>query len=261
MAEFQTMANSRLPTTLTLFAGNVLKVKIIPAKGELVPFKVDITPATGALRLTKNDSRAKPNFQVIELTASSVGSVQVSAKNAKGASAAGLSITVKTALSLPIESTDQGALTRLLLAEAPTPYSAGYNSDTAKTGMQWMRLVVGNRLAMRSGEVATAGAQNWRDVMRAANQFEGFSQYPVIGEKQKKNIADMLAIANDGTHPQQKRFYDHVAAAIAVPQEQAIVDPCSTSLLGWRTAGASAPGGKFKLFKTFAGQDFYTIMK
>lgn len=261
MAEFQSMANRRLASTLTLFVGNTLKTKIIPSKGELVPFKIEVSPATGALRLTKNDIRAKPNFQVVELTAVTVGSVQVISKTEKGTPAAGISISIKNPITLPDESTDEGAMTRLLLAEAPTPFSPGYNTSDAKLGMQWMRLVVQNRLDLRSVEVASAGANNWTDVIKAQNQFEGFSRYPAIGDGQKKVITDMLAIANDGTDSRQEKYYDHIAAAISVPTDQSIVDPCPTKLLGWRTAGSASPGGRFRLFKTFAGQDFYTVPK
>ncbi len=77
--------------------------------------------------------------------------------------------------------------------------------------------------------------------------------------RQSKIINDIMEIANDGTHPKQTIFYDHVIAAIVVPTDPLNADPCPTRLLSWSAAGAKGPGGDFKLFKTFLGQDFYAI--
>lgn len=183
------------------------------------------------------------------------------AQNARGIKAGPISVTIKQPLTLPTANADQLALIKLLLSEAPSPFSAIYNASTSKTGLQWMRLVVQNRLSMKSGVVGSKGATSIIDVIKSPGQFEGFEKYPVIGNKQRGNLEDILDIANTGTHPKQQLFYDHVSAAIAAATEPAIVDPCTTKLLSWRTAGASSPGGDFKLYKSFSGQDFYTIPK
>jgi hypothetical protein len=258
MAAFQTMTGASLPSTMTLFVGNVLKAKIVPDAGELVPFKLALSPA-GVLSLVKDEPRVQANFQVLEFKADAAGTASVSAENAKGVKLGPLSITVKNPLVLPSALTNQGALARLFLAEAPSPYAASYTAQRGKAGMEWMELVVQNRLQMRSALVGSAGADNVTDVIKAPGQFEGFGRYPVIGSKQQSNIDQIVAIANDGTHPKQKQFFDHVSAAIDVARVGTITDPCPTLLLSWRTAGASGPGGSFVLYKSFAGQDFYTI--
>jgi hypothetical protein len=248
MAAFQTMTGANLPASLTLFVGNLLKTKIVPGAGELVPFTVTVSPE-GVLSKVKDDPRPQPNFQVLEFKADAAGAATVSAENAKAVKVGPLAITVKPRLELPAAITEQGALVRLL----------GYSALRAKSGMEWMERVVQNRLDMKSALVGSAGAQTYFDVIKAPGQFEGFSGYPSIGSKQQKNIDDIVAIANDGTHPKQQQFYDHVSAAIEVSRTGTITDPCPTRLLSWRTAGASGPGGSFVLYQSFAGQDFYTI--
>jgi len=258
MASFQTMSGGALPAAMTLFVGNVLKAKIVPGTGELVPFELSLDPP-GSVSLQKNDPRPQPNFQLLELKATAAGVATLTAENAKKAKAGPVEITVKEKLELPSAITEEGALVRLLLAEAPSPFAAGYSALTAKSGMEWMELVISNRLDLKSAQVGSAGAQTYFDVIKAPRQFEGFSGYPTLGAKQANNIQDIIDIANDGTHPKQKLFEAHVRAAIEVAGKGTVTDPCPTRLLGWRTAGASGPGGEFTLFRSFAGQDFYTI--
>ncbi len=257
MATFQTLANAPLPNPMTLIAGNVLKFKVTPARGELVPFSLTITPSS-SLTLVDQDIRETANFQIYTVKAARVGSAQFSAQNAKGTKVGPVSVTIKAALKLPA-SGEALALTQLLLAESPSPYAAGYSATTAKTGMHWMRRVIQNRLNMKSVNVGSADATSIIDVIKAKGQFKGFESYPTIAQGQRDTIEDILAIANDATHGKHKAFYDHVIAAITVPTEPLIADPCPTKLVGWRTANASSPGSGFKLFKTFAGQDFYTL--
>ncbi len=258
MATFQTLNNAALSGNLTLFVGNTLTFKLIPGPKELVPFKLALS-MPNVVKLIKDDVRAKANFQIYTLKALSEGRSSVAADNGKGAKAGPIFVTVKAMLTLPAADSDAGALTRLLLAEAPSPYAEGYSESTFKTGMHWMRRVVDNRLAMASSQVGSAGAKTRIDVIKSPGQFKGFGSYPTIAADQLKNIQAILAIANDGAHPKQDVFYKHVAAAINVPTEALIQDPCPTRLLGWRTAGASGPGGSFSLYKSFSGQDFYTI--
>jgi len=260
MATFQTMTGAKLPLQLTLFVGNVLRIKIVPGSGELVPFKLSISPDKSLL-LTSDDVRTKANFEIYELKANGQGFVRFQAQNAKGTKVGPISVTIKQPLTLPTANADQLALIKLLLAESPSPFSVNYDAKAAKTGLQWMRLVVQNRLSMKSGVVGSKGATSIIDVIKSPGQFKGFEQYPVIGSGQRGLIEDILNIANDGTHLKQKLFYDHVSAVIAAATETAITDPCPTKLLSWRTAGAYSPGGAFKLYQNLSGQDFYTIPK
>jgi hypothetical protein len=258
MATFQTLSDKPLPGNNTLFVGNTFVFKVVPARGELVPFKMSFS-APKIVSLAKDDVRVKPNFEIYTLKADKVGSVSVTAQNAQGSKVGPVVFNVKAPLTLPAANTDAGALTRLLLAEAPSPFAEDYDSTNFKTGMHWMRLVVENRLAMASSQVGSAGAKTRIDVIKSPGQFKGFEQYPTIASGQSTLIDEIVALANKGGHPKQDLFYKHVVAAIAVPTEPMIADPCPTKLLGWRTAGASSPGGSFTLYKTFSGQDFYTI--
>jgi hypothetical protein len=258
MASFRTMTDRALPSQITLFTGNKFRFKIIPSAGETVPFTMNIVPAN-AVTISLDDPRKTANFQIIEIRANTAGSAIITARNSKGAIAGPLNITIKTPLTLPKGTPDSMALMRLLLAEAPSPYSRSYNATTAQQGMQWMRRVVDNRLRRRSSDVGSAGANSYIDVIRSRGQFEGFGNYPTIGAKQAENIANILAIANNGSEPRQALFYNHVNFAIAAATGPLIADPCPTGLFGWRTAGASSPGGRFLKFRTFSGQDFYTI--
>ena len=260
MATFQTMADVKLPLQLTLFVGNILRIKIVPGPGELVPFKLSVTPDKSLL-LTNDDIRTKANFEIYELKATAQGFVRFQAQNAKGTKVGPISVTIKQPLTLPTANADQLALIKLLLAESPSPFSLNYDAKTAKTGLQWMRLVVQNRLSMKSGVVGSEGATSIIDVIKSTGQFKGFEQYPVISSGQRQLIEDILNIANDGTHAKQQLFYNHVSAVIAAATEPTIIDPCPTKLLSWRTASSKSPGGNFKLYKTFSGQDFYTIPK
>jgi hypothetical protein len=268
MATFQTMNNAVLRLNITLFVGNTLRFKVVPAKGELVPFKLLASvPAPPIVSVVKDDVRNTANFQIYDVQAKTVGVVQLTADNGKGAKAGPLKITVKAPLVLPDAKTDAGALTRLLLAESLSPYFQQYDANEAKTGMQWMRLVVDNRLKRASSDVGTANAKSRADVIKSyvlidgkkIVQFRGFENYPQIADAQLRAIQAILDVANDGAHPKQEVFYNHVLAAIEVPVGKAIVDPCATGLLGWRTKDATGSGGQFVLYKSYAGQDFYTI--
>jgi hypothetical protein len=269
MAIFQTSSGANLPLSMTLFVGNVLRFKIIPAKGELVPFKLLMSvSAPTIVSVVGNDVRKGANFQILDVKANAVGSVQLTADNGTGGKAGPLKITVKAALVLPDPKTDAGALTRLLVAEAMSPYEDGYDSKATETSMQWMRLVIENRLKRASSDVGTASAKTRTDVIKSyvtikgvrIIQFRGFENYPTIAAEQLKTIEAILGVANDGTHPKQALFYDHVQAAVDAAVSVAIKDPCETGLLGWRTQGASESGGQFVKYKTLAGQDFHTIL-
>jgi len=173
MAIFQNMAGKKLSDQLTLFVGNVMQIKIIPGKGELVPFRLTVAPAN-FMKLLEDHTRKTANFEIYKLKAAAQGSGQFWANNDKGVKAGPINVTVKQPLTLPTGNENQLALIKLLLAESPSPAYANYNIATFKTGMQWMRLVVENRLKMKSYLVGSEGATTLIDVIKARNQFEGF---------------------------------------------------------------------------------------
>jgi hypothetical protein len=247
MATFRRMDDKPLPINMVLVVDNILKFKLVGTPKELVPF--DLTSnAPLILALTSAKPNVKANFEVFTMKALAPGLAGFTAVNKNGDSVGPVFVKVRERLQLPDAATEAGAIARLLLAEAPTPFASGYKEDDAKIGMQWMRLVVGS-----------AGAKSRTDVIKSPGQFKGFSDYPDIGKKQADNIQDILNTANDGTNLHNEKFFKHVSMAMKALGEPLIKDPCPTKLLGWRTAGASSPGGDFDLFKTFAGQDFYTV--
>jgi hypothetical protein len=258
MATFQNMSGDPLPNKLELVVGNAFKFKLIGTPKELVPFELT-SSAPLILAVIHSDAREKANFEIFTVKALKAGLAGLSAVNKQGVVTSPLFVKIRDRLQLPDAATEAGAMARLILAEAPTPFASGFKQADAKTGMQWMRLVVENRLKMASARVGSAGAKTLTDVIKSPGQFKGFNAYPEIGEKQAKNIQDILDTANDGSNENNGKFSKHVVAALSALNEPLIKDPCPTKLLGWRTAGASSPGGDFVLFKTFAGQDFYTV--
>jgi hypothetical protein len=266
MATFQSSDNKVLPLTVTLLVGNKYRFKVIPAKGELVPFKLLINPSRVVAEIN-DDVRKTANFQIVDVEALAVGLAQLSADNGRGGKAGPLTIFVKAPLVLPAKETEEGALARLLIAEAMSPELAGYDPDDVLVSMRWMRSVIHNRLKIKSPDFGTANAKSYTDVIKSyvvikgveRLQFAGFRNYPTIAATQLETIDNILHVANDGADLRQKLYYAHVEAVIAVSGEKTITGPRDTVLYGWRTGGSSHPGGQFVKYKTFAGQDFYTI--
>jgi hypothetical protein len=263
MATFLTMSGTPLSNNILLVVGNTLKFKIEGTLKELVPFNL-ISTAPLILAATHVNVRIKANSEVFTMKALASGLAGFSAVNSKGIIAGPIAVKIRVRLQLPDATTEAGAMARLILAEVPTPFSVGYKLKDAETGMQWIRIVIENRLKAASGRFGSAGAKTRIDVMKSPGQFKGFSNYPNIDASQAGTIQDVLDTANDGTNANSNDFFNHVTAAINVLSKPAIKDPAtekpwSNGLLGWRTAGASSPGGDFVKFKTFAGQDFYTV--
>src|ERR1700761_698297 len=200
MAEFQHMDGSIVTSPLTAVVGNALHLKIIPGSREPVP-TVTAIPVTVA-RVTHVDVRRTANFTVFQLEAISAGKAVLQGNSAPGAVFTScVDIVVVNRVSLPDAATDAGLLVRLFLAENPTPDVMNYTSADAKTAMCWMRVVLENRLKSPSSRWASAGAKTLADVVKAKDQFEGFSHYPNLPPKIKKLIDDVVHIANNGDDP------------------------------------------------------------
>lgn len=162
-------------------------------------------------------------------------------------------------------------LSRLLLAESINPgASTLYDEANSKKAMQWMRLVIKNRLEHEDPSRFSAKKQAGKngydifDIVKASGQFHGFENYPSLGADITRNIAAFIAIATNHNHPKQQAYADYISNAISVAHEQGlsgVTDPCPTKLYGWRTKGSSAPGGSFEFYKDLAGQTFYTLKK
>lgn len=175
----------------------------------------------------------------------------------------------KVNISLPLDNTEKGMLTRLFLAESINPGNGlTYNEAESKTSMLWMRKVIENRLAHKKpgifGATIPTGKSKYTiyDIVKAKNQFHGFENYPAINSSIKLNLTNFLAIANNYNHAKRELYATFIANAKNAASTNALtgfIDPSPKSLYGWRTKGSSAPGGDFKKYKDYAGQTFYTL--
>ena len=87
-------------------------------------------------------------------------------------------------INLPPINTDEGLEVRVLLAEVRGPQQAGYNLADATIAMQWMHIILRNRIADPQPFGASDGTL--KAVVTARNQFAGFEKYPNMGN----NILD-----------------------------------------------------------------------
>jgi hypothetical protein len=178
----------------------------------------------------------------------------------KGTENVTLTVSIEPAIAIPPqESGVVGAVTRLLMAEARRPSHPQYSEAKTLTSMQWMRLVLENRLANKPAQFGAAGARNLIDIIRAPNQFAGFSNYPDYSETIAAQLQEVIDNANNDNHPRQLDFGSFIQNAINVASNSSIIDPCPTGLYGWRTQGSGVPGGRFTEYQTIAGNTFYTL--
>jgi len=198
----------------------------------------------------------------VDLKAKTIGSSEIQAK-LSNKPVAKLAVTVEEKIQLPAATTEEGLLVRLFLAESRTPSESGYNASEAKTGMQWMRLVVENRLKNNPKQFGAPGAKKILDIVKAKGQFHGFENYPNLSAAQQSRINDIVNIANKDNDTRQEKFAAFLSSALEVAKSKsAIKDPCQTGLYGWRTAGRGSPGGRFVEYKTpMSGNQFYTLKK
>ena len=109
--------------------------------------------------------------------------------------------------------------------------------------MQWMRLVLVNRLQHNPAQFAAKGATSITDIVRAKGQIQAFGDYPDIGVDQRARIENVIAVANDDNDPRQNAFAAFVNTAIKVATDPVVPDPTGPDsfLSGWMTVGYS-PG-------------------
>ena len=165
---------------------------------------------------------------------------------------------VTSLFTMPISTTDAGAMANLFLNEAAGPHK---EATLTLKAMGWMRCVLENRLR-HPGMFGAPGATTLTQIIKAAGfgvQFAGFNTYPTLPASIQANIDAKLSIAADLSDPRQARYLAFVKAAITAATQPAPADPCPTGLYFWRTAGASGPGGKSSLYQSLDGNDFYTL--
>lgn len=164
--------------------------------------------------------------------------------------------------------TDKGCLQHLLAAESLGPFDSAYNFDQIKIVLRAMNAALKNRHALTKPWIFCAStASTIRDIICApisqtgcqGKQFEGFSK--VDGKVQitldiSSRIADLVRVANDATDSRQAKASQHLQEIITVVNGL-LSDPYSSipgtiggvkikaGVFGWKTAGASPPGGSF----------------
>src|SRR5438132_8461458 len=124
---------------------------------------------------------ASAGIWTVDLYAKQKGEAEIQAK-VRGDAVARVAVTVLDKLQLPPPNTDEGLLVRLFLAETASPETkrtVTWTVEDATKSMQWMRLVLKNRLANNPQQFMARGARTLKDIVTAKDggkvQFEGFS--------------------------------------------------------------------------------------
>ncbi|WP_437736395.1 hypothetical protein [Sorangium sp. So ce1335] len=192
-------------------------------------------------------------------TTSGGGAVTVTAATRSGVQAT-LRVVVDAAIELPDPATEAGAVARLLMSEARGPSHADYVAADTLDSMMWMQRVLENRLASDPAQFGARGAKNLIDIIRAPNQFDGFSDYPNYDQGVRRRLQQMVHLANNDNDRAQPDFRIFIQNAIDVARGRvAVRDPSSTVLFAWRAAGTGSPGPRFARFRTLAGNTFFTL--
>lgn len=220
------------------------------------------TVSSSSTNLQVEGIRQNPQSRLVEfrLHVASIQACWIAVVTAtQGGTSATLNVGVDPAIELPDRNTVPGAVARLLMAESRGPSHGSYVAADSLRSMQWMRRVLENRLANNPRQFGAPGATSLIDIIRARNQFAGFSNYPNYDTAIRARLQQMLDIANNDSDPRQQVFREFVHNAMSVAQGSAIADPCPTGLYGWRTQGSGGPGGRFVVYQTVAGNTFYTL--
>ncbi|SFD90103.1 hypothetical protein [Paracidovorax konjaci] len=264
--------NKPVPASITLVAGNVLRVKLEAIDKRYTLVAVSDYP--NVLEVTGSTHNSRADSWAFAVTARSAGSAKLMMKSERGARDSALtitpalvSVTVKKAVSLPDPGSDAGLLVRLFLVEVPAPQEWAFtgisSSEDAREAMRMMRRVIANRLDSGSTkEFMAAGARDIRGIVTASDrgsvQFEGFEHYPQIDKEKQKMIEARMAILNDATNGWQEKYAAFYEAALSTATEPLRPDPSPTGLFAWRTKGSRSPSPEFVEFKTLGGNTFYT---
>jgi hypothetical protein len=249
------VGNTRRIRLTGIKARHAADIKMISPKVHIATATIHQAPHNGPM-----------GIWTVSLKALSQGSADIEAKFKNEIIATlNIKVIVEKELTLPIQMSKQGVLARLLLVENINPSEPEYNSTDTKQAMQWMRLVVENRMSHKKPELFNAKiGQNktWDiyDIVKARGQFHGFEHYPNLSLQITKNIGSILSIANDYNDSRREQYADYVETAVDVASAfKTIKDPCVTGLYGWRTNPSKHPGGQYVKYKVFAGQIFYTL--
>lgn len=265
MATFQ-LSDGTLTSSITLHLGGTKPLRL----SGLGPDKKTLTPkivGTAVASIVGSPVAAKGDATVFKVRGAVLGTAQVAGLIQSGTQigkpgVAPLQVRVIAPLALPASTLVAGGVARLLLIESQSPWYKTSDNTATATSMQWMRLVLENRLANSPAQFGAAGATSLLDIIRANNQFQGFSGYPNLSSDFNKKLSEMVTIANDDSHPYQERFIGFINNAVgAATSPKAIADPSPTGLYGWRTTGSGSPGARFVEYAKVGGNTFYTLKK
>jgi len=162
-------------------------------------------------------------------------------------------------VSLPARGTEEGAVARLVLIEARGPSYATYSATDSLTSMQWMKVVLANRLNNNPRQFMAPHAATLIDIIKAPGQFAGFQKYPHYDSALADMLQSIIDIANSTKDARSADFAGFVQNGLKVAREAPVADPSSTGIFAWRTQGSSPPGGRYAKFKDLAGNTFYTL--
>lgn len=205
----------------------------------------------------------KDSIRQVRLAAKKAGG-PVTIKAMDGTKVVGeLTLTVEDKLDLPDKNKDEGMMARLLIAESRTPYFKTYDEAKSKKGMDWMLLVLHNRLNNKPEFFNAKGAKTLTDIVKGTGQFAGFGNYPNLDKDVAALIQDAINIANDDNHGKQQEYIVFVKNALEVAAKKTpVADPASPDILGyWRTAGSGKPESSAVIQDTLVGNTFYKTKK
>jgi len=268
MPRLLTMNNKPLPNQLTLVAGSPYSFKVSglgPDKRHVV--LMSSSPMVKVVVLNANDRnveqtlRMEPVATVAAPTPATITAYLASKPTQKDGTTGIVALTIEPKIDLPAVATEAGIVTRMFLAEAVAPGSPNFVAAESKEAMQWMRLVMLNRLKLGAQHFgAGKEATTLTAMIKSANQVEGFQNYPTIAKGQATVIDAVVRLANTSGHKDVLVYRQFIRDAISIASgTDPGKDPSPTGLYSWRTAKATSPGSNFVKFRTHGGQDFYTL--
>ena len=163
-------------------------------------------------------------------------------------------------IKIPERNTDEGRETRVFMAECRDPEASDYDLSDAKTCMQWMDLVLWNRVHHHPKRFMAKHA-TLLGVLTAPGQFAKFEHYPNYSAELVHRLQKMIDIANNPKDKRSSDYTDYIQAAMKVAGAPTIHDPSPGLLTGWVTSGTRSPGPNFTLYDTSGGNDFYYVDK
>jgi hypothetical protein len=211
---------------------------------------------------------AAAGIWTVDLDAKQKGKATLQAR-VNGKTVAELPVTVEDRLQLPAASSPQGMLVRLFLAETASPETGKvkWTVADAKKSMQWMRLVLQNRLDHNPAQFMAKGATTLQDIVTAKDngvvQFEGFSKYPAVDAAINQRVNEAFKIANDDSDRRQDDYAAFVRSALDVAADKGVIqDPSGGEhfLSGWMTVNHS-PGDDSIPFQAIMDNQFFMMKR